>query len=49
MLSVQTILVAASEYGESAISPYVVGGLALAILLTLLVALITFGAGREHS
>ena len=31
------------------IHPYVVGGLALGILLFLLVALLMFGAGRDHS
>ena len=29
--------------------PYAVGGLALAILLGMLVALLSFGKGREHS
>ena len=32
-----------------AIHPYVVGGLILGILVFLLVALLMFGAGREHS
>ncbi|WP_456696396.1 hypothetical protein [Aeromicrobium sp. P5_D10] len=31
------------------ISPYAVGGIALAILLVLLMALLAFGKGREHS
>ncbi len=35
--------------GEPALHPYVVGGLALGILLLLLVALLMFGAGRDHS
>lgn len=29
--------------------PYLIGGLCLAILLALLLALIAFGGGREHS
>lgn len=32
-----------------AINPYAVGGLALGILLFLMVALLMFGAGRDHS
>lgn len=31
------------------INPYVVGGLALGVLLILLLAVIAFGGGREHS
>jgi len=49
MLNAQTILAAAAEHGEPAISPYAVGAIALGILLTLLVVLIAFGGGREHS
>jgi hypothetical protein len=30
-------------------NPYVVGGIALGILLALLLAVISFGGGREHS
>jgi len=39
----------AAEEGVAGISPYAVGGLALGILLALLLALLVFGAGREHS
>ena len=46
MLSALTL---AAETAEPTIHPYAVGGLALAILLGLLVALIAFGGGREHS
>ena len=46
MLSAFTL---AAETAEPAIPPYAVGGLALAILLGLLLALIAFGGGREHS
>jgi uncharacterized protein (DUF2062 family) len=48
-LSALTIVAAAAEHGEPALSPYAVGGIALAILLALLVALVAFGGGREHS
>ncbi len=49
---VLTSLITAAEQAptsEAAVSPYVVGGLALGILLVLLVGLLTFGKGREHS
>ena len=49
MLNAQTILAAAAEHGEPAISPYAVGAIALGILLALLLVLIAFGGGREHS
>ncbi len=31
------------------INPFVVGGIALVILLALMLALLSFGGGREHS
>ncbi len=31
------------------VSPYLVGGLVLGFLLALMLALLAFGAGREHS
>ncbi len=40
---------AEESHGDPAVSPWFVGGGALAILLFLLVALIAFGGGREHS
>ena len=43
------VVTAAAESGEAAINPYVVGAISLAILLALIVALLMFGAGREHS
>ena len=46
MLSALTL---AAETAEPAIPSYAVGGIALAILLGLLLALIAFGGGREHS
>ncbi len=39
----------AETHAEPAVSPYVIGAITLAILLSLLLALITFGGGREHS
>lgn len=40
---------AAEEHSEPAINPWVVGAIALAILLGMLLALVAFGGGREHS
>jgi hypothetical protein len=47
-LSIQAAEIAES-HGEPAVHPYVIGALALTILLGLLLALISFGGGREHS
>jgi hypothetical protein len=47
-----TSLITAAEEthtAELAISPLGVGGLALGILLVLLIGLLMFGKGREHS
>ena len=46
-----TSLITAAEEGaaEAAISPIAVGAIALGILLVLLVGLLWFGGGREHS
>lgn len=38
-----------AERGEPLIHPYLVGGLALGVLLAALAAVVAFGAGREHS
>jgi acyl dehydratase len=38
-----------AEHGEPLIHPYLVGGLALGVLLAALAAVVAFGAGREHS
>jgi hypothetical protein len=44
------IMTVAAEHSEApAVSPYLVGAIALAILLVLLLALTTFGKGRDHS
>lgn len=39
----------AAHHGEAAINPYVIGGIALGILLTLLLVTFLFGLGREHT
>lgn len=39
----------AAEAEGSGPNPWVVGGLVLAILLAILLAVITIGGGREHS
>jgi hypothetical protein len=47
---VQSLLIRAAEAGhEGGVNPWVVGVVVLAGLLTLLVALLAFGGGREHS
>jgi capsular polysaccharide biosynthesis protein len=48
MLSTVITLAAEAE-SESAVSPYLVGGIVLALLLVLLLAVVSFGGGREHS
>ncbi len=52
MLSQIAVLVtraAEESHGDPAVHPYAVGGIALGILLLMLIALIAFGGGREHS
>ena len=50
MLStVITLAAESSEHGEPAVHPYLVGAIALGILLLMLLALMSFGGGREHS
>ncbi len=39
----------AAAHGEPAINPFVIGGIALAVLLVLLLITVLFGAGREHT
>lgn len=46
-LSLTTL--AAETHAEPAIHPYAVGALAFGILLVMLVALLMFGKGRDHS
>lgn len=44
------ITVAAETHaGEPAVHPYVVGAIALGILLAMLFGLLMFGKGRDHS
>jgi hypothetical protein len=38
-----------TEHSSSSISPYAVGGIVLGFLLFLLVVLLMFGKGRDHS
>jgi hypothetical protein len=48
-MTLQTaLLIPLAEKGAGA-APYLVGGLALLILLALLLAMLAFGKGREHS
>ena len=50
-LSQTTLLLtqAAEEHHEQVINPWIVGAIALGLLLAMLVALVGFGGGREHS
>jgi hypothetical protein len=48
----KTLITLAAESGshESAgVTPYLIGGSALVVLLALLFIVVTFGGGREHS
>ena len=55
MLNASTVLAATSlsvaegEHGDPVVSPYVVGAVVLALLVLLLMAVVSFGGGREHS
>ncbi|WP_156388885.1 MULTISPECIES: hypothetical protein [unclassified Nocardioides] len=42
-------IIAAEAHSEPAVSPYVVGAIALGLLLASLLILIAIGGGREHS
>ena len=48
-LTALAVLQAAEEHGEPAVNPWVVGGGTLALLLLMLLALVWFGGGRDHS
>lgn len=48
MLSTMITLASEAE-GEPAVHPYVVGVIALVLLLVLLGAVVSFGGGREHT
>jgi hypothetical protein len=41
--------VAEEAHEEPAVDPWFIGGIALAILLLMLGAVVAFGGGREHS
>lgn len=43
------ILAAAEESSDPAIHPYVVGGIALGLLIAMLLFTLAFGKGRPHS
>lgn len=50
-MSLTSLITAAAEThsAEPALSPLAVGAIALGLLLVLLVGLLVFGKGREHS
>lgn len=56
-MSLSTLLVnvtatavrAAEETHEQVINPWIVGAIAFGILMLLLIGLVSFGGGREHS
>ncbi len=49
-MSLAPLLVsAAAESEHSGINPWVVGGATMLLLVALIVGLLAFGAGREHS
>jgi len=43
------LLVSAAEEASSGINPYIIGAVVLIIFLVLVLGLLAFGAGREHS
>ena len=43
------VVTAAEETHEQVINPWIVGAIAFGILMFLLIALVSFGGGREHS
>ena len=49
LIAVSTVHALAAGEPLEGISPFVVGGVVLGGLLALLLALLAFGAGREHS
>ena len=46
---VLAVVRAAEEHGEPAVNPWLIGGGTLALLLLLLVGVVAFGGGRDHS
>ena len=49
MLNPYVVALAVEEHGLDTPPPYLVGGVVLLFLLSLMAALLIFGAGREHS
>jgi uncharacterized membrane protein len=49
-MSITSFVTAAAEHSEKpAVHPYLVGAVTLVVLLALLLGLMMFGKGREHS
>jgi hypothetical protein len=48
-MPIAPLVVLAAESEASGINPYVVGGSILLLLVLLMVALLAFGRGRDHS
>ncbi len=46
---VNTLLIPLASEGGAGIRPYLIGATALIILLALLVGMLSFGKGRDHS
>lgn len=49
MSNMSLVATAAEIHSEPAVSPYLIGAVTLLVLLALLVGLLMFGKGREHS
>ena len=49
MVNTLIVLTETAGHESGGANPYVVGGVALGVLLLLLIAVIAFGGGREHS
>lgn len=49
MLDLMLAAEEAAHHGDPAINPFVIGGIALGILMVLLLITLLFGLGREHS
>ncbi len=48
-MSFAPLVAAAAEAARTGINPYIVGGAVLLLLVTMVVGLLAFGAGRDHS
>jgi hypothetical protein len=49
MANTLIFLTESAGHESGGISPYAVGGIALGLLLLILLAVVAFGGGREHS